>query len=346
MKTSYGLLALNFALFGFPGCNTDSAYIGRDSSAQGGASTGSSVSSAKGGATASGGGAATKSGGSSTIGDATASGGAATGSGGSSAMAGATASGSGSTTGGATASGGAQPATGGSGLGGQSNTVFPVTGGSGNACRVPEVGQGPFATKLRFTNMGTTPLWLWQGCRLEFDVTSCDDGHSAPLPIAAGCMAECGPEAKPPCIACGACFSGSELVPAGGFVDYDWAGVTFSVEPSTSGCDCYRRQLAPSGLYRVTVPVWTSDPNTIDSSSIRPQPAYRVAKDFALAEAGITTTIDLKASACTAGADYTCNDLLEVSSLWGKCLIGGTCQCNDGFVINPKTGRCMIPIVD
>lgn len=335
MKISYGLLALNFALFGFSGCNTDPAYIGRDSSAPGGASTVSSVSSAQGGATASSGGASTGSGGTSTTGGATASGGGV-----------ATESGGSPTTGGAMNVGGAPSATGGSGLGGQSTTAFPATGGSGNACRVSEAGQGPFATKLRFTNLGTTPVWLWQGCRLEFDVTSCDDGYSAPLLITADCMAECVPEVKPQCVACGACFSGSKLVVPGGFVDYDWAGATFSVERSTSGCDCYRRQLAPSGLYRVTVPVWTNDPNTIDSSSIRPQPAYRVARDFALAEAGITTTIDLKPAACTFGADQTCNDPLEISSLWGKCLVDGTCQCNDGFVINPNTGRCVLPIVD
>lgn len=255
-----------------------------------------------------------------------------------------TESGGSSTTGGAMNLGGAQPATGGSGLGGQSNTAFPATGGSDNACRVSEVGQGPFATKFRFTNVGTTPVWLWQGCRLEFDITSCDDGYSAPLPITADCMVECVPGAKPQCINCGACFSDSELVPPGGFVDYDWSGVTFPVQTSTSECNCYRRQLAPSGLYRVTIPVWTSDPTTT-SISTRPQPAYRVARDFALAEAGVTTTIDLKPAACTVGADQTCNDLLEVSSLWGKCLIGGTCQCNDGFVINPRTGRCTHPSV-
>lgn len=243
--------------------------------------------------------------------------------------------------------GGTSVAAGASSLGGASNAMGGVSavGGANNACRVTEMGPGPFATKLRFSNTGTSPLWLWEGCRLEFDVTSCDDGYAAPLPIGWFCMQECVTGAKPQCLACGACFSGGKIVPPGGSVDYDWAGLTLSVEQPGAACSCYRKESARAGLYRVSIPVWVADPST-NSSTNRPEPTYRVTKDFELAETGVTTTIDLNAPVCTVGADQTCNDLLTVSALWGKCLADGTCQCNEGFVVNPNTGRCARPTLD
>jgi hypothetical protein len=44
---------------------------------------------------------------------------------------------------------------------------------------------------------------------------------------------------------------------------------------------------------------------------------------------------------CQPGADQSCNDNLEISSLHGHCERDATCTCHAGFARNPSTGRCL-----
>ena len=44
--------------------------------------------------------------------------------------------------------------------------------------------------------------------------------------------------------------------------------------------------------------------------------------------------------ACTFGADQTCNDDPEVSSVNGTCNQDGTCTCRPGYRLSATTGRC------
>jgi hypothetical protein len=45
-------------------------------------------------------------------------------------------------------------------------------------------------------------------------------------------------------------------------------------------------------------------------------------------------------TACTFGADETCNDDPTINAFWGSCQPNGTCLCKTGRSINPATGRC------
>jgi hypothetical protein len=238
-------------------------------------------------------------------------------------------------------SGGALQTTGGaaSALGGGATTGG--AGGTSNACAVVATSAAPYVTKLRFTNNGTAPVWLWNGCTLDFDLTSCIDGYAKPQPISVFCMQECIAGVTPLCVTCGMCLVAGKQVPRGGYVDYDWDGLLRDAEQRPGQCSCYNARAAEAGLYRVSVPVWTADPAPQGSSTgVPPEPNYRVTTDFALSEAGSTIGVEVGSQTCTFGADQTCNDRLEVSALWGKCLADGTCECNVGFVINPSTGRC------
>jgi hypothetical protein len=48
----------------------------------------------------------------------------------------------------------------------------------------------------------------------------------------------------------------------------------------------------------------------------------------------------LSATACTPGADQTCNDNPLISKIHGTCQMDGQCSCHPGFSINPATGKC------
>lgn len=46
-------------------------------------------------------------------------------------------------------------------------------------------------------------------------------------------------------------------------------------------------------------------------------------------------------TACTPGANQTCNDDPRISSLHGTCTASGRCVCGANYLLNPMTGRCL-----
>jgi hypothetical protein len=46
-------------------------------------------------------------------------------------------------------------------------------------------------------------------------------------------------------------------------------------------------------------------------------------------------------TACTPGANQTCNDDPRLSSLHGTCTAAGRCVCGANYELNPMTGRCL-----
>jgi hypothetical protein len=115
--------------------------------------------------------------------------------------------------------------------------------------------------------------------------------------------------------------------------------MTYTTEtPAGQLCQCHRSDETPAGLYRISVPVWATDPGMT-----RTEPTYTVNQDFTLDRAGATVEVKLGSGVCTFGMDQTCNDNPAVSSVWGQCLPDGTCQCHTGFTVNSATGRCTAP---
>jgi hypothetical protein len=165
-------------------------------------------------------------------------------------------------------------------------------GTGGQACNAAEQSAPPFTTTLRFTNPGPDPRWLWftAACRIEFAVTSCSEGYQRNVNIIelVGCHQAC-----PSCSsACEQCQPGGVgvLVAAGSYHDVAWNGydpVADSTPFGDSGasCGCLRARNAPAGLYRVSVPVWPSDPTLTPNRTLLSF-ATIVTQDFTLDHAG------------------------------------------------------------
>jgi hypothetical protein len=158
-------------------------------------------------------------------------------------------------------------------------------GGTGALCGLAAESAPPFSVTLRFANNGSTPLWLWVECTLDFELTSCED--STPLGINPGCTVDC---ALSPmgCIDCGMCPAQSALVSVGGYYDYLWNGQTYTFGTTPSGCSCHVPHDVPAGWYRVSVPVWTTDPGMVLTG-----PTYTIINDLPLYRAGDTVVVEL-----------------------------------------------------
>ena len=173
------------------------------------------------------------------------------------------------------------------GTGGQGGSG--ASGGSGGSvpdqCAVTTSLSPPFATTFRFANTGPAPVFLHQGCYLEFDVTSCASGYAGSLALHADCTIDCN-DPLGGCIACGACWDGATTLDAGTTYDDTWAGSTYTFGTNGDGCSCHVGSLAPAGKYRVVVPVWDADPS-IDW----PPPSRTVTVDFDLPAVGGVVTI-------------------------------------------------------
>jgi hypothetical protein len=193
----------------------------------------------------------------------------------------------GSTMGGSATGGvvtGGTTSTGGAGAGGESGSAGSAGAGSG-ACSVPEQSAPPFTTTFRFTNPGPDPRRLSSNCfaQIQFDLTSCSDGYQRRInviaPAASSCYAIC-----PTCqySSCECALADTSPIAAGSYRDVVWKGddpVRDTIPTDSSlPCPCTRLPNAPAGLYRISVPVWTS------SSS--EDPAYTVTRDFTLDHAG------------------------------------------------------------
>jgi hypothetical protein len=191
---------------------------------------------------------------------------------------------------GGSASGGMGAPTGGTtstgSAGGESGSAASA-GAGGGACRVPEQSAPPFTTTFRFTNPGPDPRWLYSNpwCQIDFDLTSCSDGYQRTMNVIAPGYASCY-DICPTCdfSVCEGCQMQGVLVAAGSYHDVAWkgddpVGDTAPFGDSGASCSCTRLPNAPAGLYRISVPVWTS-------ALVGGSPAYTVTWNFTLDHAG------------------------------------------------------------
>jgi hypothetical protein len=191
--------------------------------------------------------------------------------------------------------------TGGRATGGVDGGGAPAAGnaaaGGDGACGVPAASDPPYPVTFRFTNPGTTTVWLSPSCLPEHAVTirTCADGYQVGLSIDADCM-ECSGNPCPRLYGCGSCSWGSYLpVPAGTHHDVTWAGFHYFYEHPDAGCWCNRQHTAPAGLYRVSIAVWKTDPFVGPEMWFRDLVAhdYTVGREFTLDRAGAVVEVDL-----------------------------------------------------
>jgi len=173
--------------------------------------------------------------------------------------------------------------TGGSGVGG-SATGGSSTGGSGvggaggvvDECAVQAPGAGPWQTDIRFLNSSKKPVFLYQGCSIQFDIKACSEGYASALPISGDCTSDCKDVAGGGgCMVCGACMSEVIELKPGQSHDISWTGFRYTFD-TVEGCPCHYQHVAAAGLYRVNVSVWNAP---FDPWS-PPQPTATISQDF------------------------------------------------------------------
>lgn len=196
---------------------------------------------------------------------------------------------------GATATGG-QVGTGGSATGGWVGTggtgpggwAGEATGGFGNVpsyCEVDTSLPAPYATTFKLTNTQGMPLYLYQGCWITHSIKSCADGYSSDLPTQEFCMTECGTGNG--CVVCGACYAQPLLLQPGESAEITWSGQLYDVVDGPA-CACYNSSNAPSGIYRIDVPVFLT-PEAAQAQ----QPSFTVITEFQLPSLGGTVDVSL-----------------------------------------------------
>lgn len=163
-------------------------------------------------------------------------------------------------TGGSAGSSNAGSSNGGSSNGGSSNGGSS-TGGSGgvvDACSVAAPGSGPWQTDFHFVNNSGKPVFLYEGCSLQFDINACSEGYTSSVPISADCTSDCNDVADGGgCMVCGACQSQVVELKPGQAYDLSWAGYRYTFD-TVEGCPCHFQHVAQAGLYRVNVSVWNA----------------------------------------------------------------------------------------
>lgn len=211
-------------------------------------------------------------------------GGGASGAGGGGATGGGAGTGAGGSSGGTGASGGTAGGTGGGGT-----TGGAAGSGGTDACSVITAKPLPLRTTFRFTNTGSSTVYLDRVCDVRFDVTSCRDSYTAPLALSAPCTKDCA-DTTGGCLVCGACLAEVVPVPPGQSVDHEWSGRTFTFGTDSSGCQCHVGTDAPAGLYRIAVELWDSEPQP---GGGLPPYDRTVTQDFALPAADDVLVVDL-----------------------------------------------------
>jgi hypothetical protein len=153
-------------------------------------------------------------------------------------------------------------------------------GGTTSSCSfAPQSSPVASPVTFRFSNTGTSTLFLHESCTPEFAVTACMDGYAQPLILEAFCSVDCS-SPQDGCIVCGACFDGAYAMPPGATREFQWSGETYAFSTRQT-CGCHCSQPAASGDYRVTVPVFDSELAVQER-----RPAYSVSLDFQLPVSG------------------------------------------------------------
>jgi len=112
-------------------------------------------------------------------------------------------------------------------------------------------GPDPTTVTLHLQNGGANAAWVYQGCLVDFKVTSLAD-PTLTINRVEGCVCECG---QGTCPVCGACYAGPREIPAGQQILEYWLTATVTTEPSPIG-GCQRLHALPAGSYRIELPVY------------------------------------------------------------------------------------------
>lgn len=124
-------------------------------------------------------------------------------------------------------------------------------------CGAPtSIAAGPFPVVFRVRNAGNAPVFLRNGCLLEFKIASCAAGYTDALQNQIVCPV-C-PCWMPKCSigTCGGCAMdhGEALAPAA-VRQLEWDGIDHAVEPSRR---CVRDRVLPSGQYRIRISTYAT----------------------------------------------------------------------------------------
>jgi hypothetical protein len=188
----------------------------------------------------------------------------------------------------ATADGG----TGGQATGGSGGSAGQATEGISAYCELDTSLAPPYAITFTLTNNGSLPLYLLEGCELSHSILSCAEGYSRPLPASlGGCRgSECpaDPALCHPPGACGACPFVPVLLESGDSYELSWNGLLYIDENRPPACSCYTLKNAQSGIYRIDVPVFATEPQPQSR-----EPTFTVGQQFELPTPGNVVNVDL-----------------------------------------------------
>lgn len=144
------------------------------------------------------------------------------------------------------------------------------------ACEIPATGQRPYSVTFRLHNGGNASVFLHTGCFPPFQVSSCASGYADQLANLDFCPCLCDSS----CPVCGACYpDGGEALAPGATKEWLWIATLLVDSGETSrGTACKRESDLPTGLYRVSIPLFaTSEDGLAQTPVLR-----RAAADFHL----------------------------------------------------------------
>lgn len=159
-----------------------------------------------------------------------------------------------------------------SGSAGQSAGGSTSQGGSTSASGAASTGGAPSITHcighggppslVRFQFESIQTLWVRLGCSLEYTVAKTCQGKLTPITPQTFCAEECGAGAVG-CNECGACPSEVSEVGQGIVEIAAWDGFVYTSATSSSGCECYNRLPAASGVYQVAITAFLSPEDAV-----------------------------------------------------------------------------------
>jgi hypothetical protein len=107
---------------------------------------------------------------------------------------------------------------------------------------------------LQLQNGGAEAAYVYQGCLIDYKITSLAD-PSAPINRVAGCICACGQNV---CPTCGQCYAEPREIPAGEQITESWLTASVTSEPGGVTGSCQRLNPLPAGSYRIELPVYVT----------------------------------------------------------------------------------------
>jgi hypothetical protein len=184
--------------------------------------------------------------------------------------------------GGASAAGAGGRAQAGTSNGGEAGAG--ATGGSAGNCIVLDSG-GP-VHPVHFVLQTNTPVFVKEGCSLEYQLTSACTGLR-PLTTQVNCAPDCS-NAAIGCLNCGECFSGARAVTPSAPQQIDWSGQVYEFGTAPNGCSCATGHVAAPGNYAFSIDAYLSSDDAMTGTS-----AFHHRVSFTLPAPNDTVFVDL-----------------------------------------------------